>query len=70
MPFNVEETNLMCCFDTSSRSKLISEMKHLPLNDLDHEIAELLYYTVQKLEKMTDAEFDAQYIEPDEMLDD
>lgn len=70
MFFTVEETNLMCCFDTSSRSKLISEMKNLPLNDLDNEIAELLYYTVQKLEKMTDAEFDAQYIEPDEMLDD
>ena len=70
MFFNVEETNLMCCFDTSSRSKLISEMKNLPLNDLDNEIAELLYNTVQKLEKMTDAEFDAQYIEPDEMLDD
>jgi len=70
MFFTVEETNLMCCFDTSSRSKLISEMKNLPLNDLDNEIAELLYNTVQKLEKMTDAEFDAQYIEPDEMLDD
>ena len=70
MFFTVEETNLMCCFDTSSRSTLISEMKNLPLNDLDNEIAELLYYTVQKLEKMTDAEFDAQYIEPDEMLDD
>ena len=70
MFFTVEETNLMCCFDTSSRSKLISEMKNLPLNDLDNEISELLYNTVQKLEKMTDAEFDAQYIEPDEMLDD
>lgn len=70
MFFTVEETNLMCCFDTSSRSKLISEMKNLPLNDLDNEIAELLYNTVQKLEKMTDAEFDAQYIEPDEMFDD
>lgn len=70
MFFTVEETNLMCCFDTSSRSKLISEMKNLPLNDLDNEIADLLYNTVQKLEKMTDAEFDAQYIEPDEMFDD
>ena len=70
MFFTVEETNLMCCFDTSSRSKLISEMKNLPLNDLDNETAELLYKTVQKLEKMTDAEFDAQYIEPDEMIDD
>ena len=69
MFFNVEETNLMCCFDTSSRSKLIAEMKNLPLNDLDNEIAELLYKTVQKLEGMTDEEFDALYIVPDEMLD-
>ena len=69
MHFTVEETNLMCCFDTSSRSKLISEMKNLPLNDLDNEIAELLYKTVQKLEGMTDEEFDALYIVPDEMLD-
>ena len=69
MFFTVEETNLMCCFDTSSRSKLIFEMKNLPLNDLDNEIAELLYKTVQKLEGMTDEEFDALYIVPDEMLD-
>ena len=69
MFFTVEETNLMCCFDTSSRSKLISEMKNLPLNDLDNEIAELLYKTVQKLEGMTDEEFDALYFVPDEMLD-
>ena len=69
MFFTVEETNLMCCFDTSSRSKLISEMKNLPLNDLDNEIAELLYKTVQKLEGMTDEEFDALYIVPDEMVD-
>ena len=69
MFFTVEETNLMCCFDTSSRSKLISEMKNLPLNDLDNGIAELLYKTVQKLEGMTDEEFDALYIMPDEMLD-
>ena len=69
MFFTVEETNLMCCFDTSRRSKLISEMKNLPLNDLDNEIAELLYKTVQKLEGMTDEEFDALYIVPDEMVD-
>ena len=70
MFFTVEETNLMCCFDTSSRSKLISEMKNLPLNNLDNEMAELLYRTVQKLEGMTDAEFDEYYIVPDSLLDD
>lgn len=70
MFFTVEETNLMCCFDTSSRSKLITEMKSLPLKDLDTEMAELLYKTVQKLEAITDAEFDELYIMPDDMIDD
>lgn len=70
MFFTVEETNLMCCFDTSSRGKLIAEMKNLPLNDLDNEMAELLYKTVQKLEGMTDAEFDQYYIVPDSLLED
>lgn len=68
MFFTVEETNLMCCFDTSSRSKLTSEMKNLPLNDLDDEMAELLFKTVQKLEGMTDAEFDEYYIVPDSLF--
>ena len=70
MSFTVEETNLICCFDISSRSKLIAEMKTLPLNDLDDEMAELLFKTVQKLENMTDAEFDEYYIVPDSLLDD
>lgn len=69
MRFNVEEINLMCCFDTSSRSKLIAEMKSLPLNDLDDEMTELLYNTVRKLEEMSDAEFEAVYIAPDTMMD-
>lgn len=70
MFFTVEETNLMCCFDTSSRGKLIAEMKNLPLNDLNNEMAELLYKTVQKLEGMTDAEFDQYYIVADSLLED
>ena len=41
MFFTVEETNLMCCFDTSSRKRLIAEMKSLPINELDDEMAEL-----------------------------
>ena len=69
MTFNVEETNLMCCFDTSSRRKLIAEMKNLPLNELDEEMEELVFRTVQKLEAMSDAELDALYIAPDSMMD-
>ena len=48
MFFTVEETNLMCCFDTSSRSKLISEMKNLPINDLDNEMADWLEEYLKK----------------------
>ena len=68
--FTVEETNLMCCFNTSSRKRLIADMKSVTLNDMDGEIAELMYKTVRKLEAMTDAEFDELYIMPDSMMDD
>ena len=66
--FTVEELNLMCCFNTSSRKRLIDES--VTLNDMDGEIAELMYKTVRKLEAMTDAEFEELYIMPDGMVDD
>ncbi len=69
MMFTVEETNFMSYFDTSSRGALIHDMKTTPLNDLDDEMTEMLYRMVQRLEKMTDDEFDALYIAPDELLD-
>ena len=68
--FTVEEINLMCCFNTSSRKRLIDDMKSVTLNDMDGEIAELMYKTVRKLEAMTDAEFEELYIMPDGMVDD
>lgn len=68
MHFNVEETNLMCCFDTSSRGKLIAEMKNLPLNELGEEMEQIIFRTVQKLEAISDSEFDALYIAPDSMM--
>ena len=40
--FTVEEINLMCCFNTSSRKRLIDDMKGVTLNDMDGEIAELM----------------------------
>ena len=69
MMFTVEETNFMSYFDTSSREALIHDMNTTPLNDLDDEMAEMLYRMGQRLEKMTDDEFDALYIAPDELLD-
>ena len=69
MSFTVEETNFMSYFDISSRKALIHDMKTTPLNDMDDEMAEMLYSLVQRLEKMTDEEFDALYIAPDSLLD-
>ena len=68
--FTVEEINLMCCFNTSNRKRLIDDMKSVTLNNKDGEIVELMYKTVQKLEAMSDAEFDALYIAPDSVMDD
>ena len=68
--FTVEEINLMCCFITSSRKRLIDDMKGVSLTDMDGEIAELMYKTIRKLEAMTDTEFEELYIMPDGMVDD
>ena len=68
--FTAEEINLMCCFNTSSRKRLIDDIESVTLNNTDGEIAELMYKTVQKLETMSDAEFDALYIAPDSVMDD
>ena len=68
MKFTVEEINLMCCFDTSSRKRLIAEMKSLPIGELDDEMAELLFHTVRKLESISDEEFSELYIAPDSMM--
>ena len=48
----------------------LQSMKGVTLNDMDGEIAELMYKTVRKLEAMTDAEFEELYIMPDGMVDD
>lgn len=69
MMFTVEETNFMSYFDISSRKALIHDMKTTPLNDMDDEMAEMLYSLVQRLERMSDEEFGALYIGPDSLLD-
>lgn len=67
--FTVEEINLICIFDTSSRARLISEMKSLPLNGLDVEMQELLFRVVSKIEKMNDEEFSRCDFSPAEFMD-
>ena len=65
----VEETNLLCIFDTSNRAKLISKMKSVPLADLDDEMQQLLFGVVRKLEKMNDEEFSRYDFAPAEFMD-
>ncbi len=67
--FTVEETNVICVFDTSNRAKLISEMKSVPLADLDDEMQQLLFRVVHKLEKMNNEEFSRCVFAPAEFMD-
>ena len=67
--FTVEEINLICIFDTSSRANLLAEMKRLTLNDLDDEMQELLHRVVSKLEKMSNEEFSRCDFAPAEFMD-
>ena len=64
--FTIEELGLMCVFDTSSRDKLIEDLRG-SLDDADDpDMAELMGGVVDRLEAMTDAEFDALgLVEPD-----
>ena len=45
-------------------------LRVLPINELDDEMAELLFHTVRKLEGITDEAFAQLYIAPDSMMDD
>ena len=64
---NTAKTGLLT---VANRKRLIDDMKSVTLNDMDGEIAELMYKTIRKLEAMTDAEFEELYIMPDGMMDD
>lgn len=59
MMFTVEEENLCCVFDISSRTVLIGGIRDTMTDCEDMEILEIADSTLRKLEAMTDAEFDA-----------
>jgi len=62
--FTVEETNLICVFNTSSRHNLISELTAaIPLFE-EEELVEIAENTLAKLEKMSDLEFAALELYP------
>ena len=58
------------CYHGHSDALLVKAGSGVTLNDMDGEIAELMYKTVRKLEAMTDTEFEELYIMPDGMVDD
>ena len=55
--FTVEETNLICIFQSDSRAKVIEDihkaMKHID----DDELVELSVRVAEKLEKLSDEEY-------------
>lgn len=58
---NVEETNLMCIYNTGSRTGLLSELTEMKthLGKDETELLELTQSVIDKLNTMNDEEFDS-----------
>jgi hypothetical protein len=63
MDFTIEEVNLMCVFDTSSRERLISELTAAVFDEPD--MAEIAANILKKLNQMSDLEFAALELYPE-----
>ena len=57
--FTVEEINLMCIFNTSSRNELIFELIDAIDDFEDDELFEIAQNALNKVSKMSDADFAA-----------
>ena len=57
MRFSLEEINLMCIFDCSSRSGLIGDLEDAMEYVDDPEMLRLMEQTIEKLRRATDAQF-------------
>lgn len=59
--FTVEETNIMCIYNTGSRAGLISELTQMQthLEQDETELLELTQSVVDKLSAMSDDKFDS-----------
>ena len=63
--FTIEEVNLMCIFDTSSRDALVAEIT-AAISDFDEpELVEIAENVVTKLAKISDADFAALELYPE-----
>jgi len=63
--FTIEEVNLMCIFDTSSRDALISELEAAITHFNEPELTEIAEAVINKLSMMGDAEFAALALNPE-----
>lgn len=59
--FNVEEINLMCIYNTGSRTGLLSELTEMKtyLEKDETELLKLTQSAIEKLNTMSDEEFDS-----------
>ena len=63
-PFTVEEENLICIYDITDRSTLISNIKEAVPYFEEPELCEIAESALRKLEVMTDTEFSALTFQP------
>ena len=70
LAFTVEEENLICIFDMSSREALINDINEAMPYFEDNELREIACAAISKLERMTDAEFYGSIFSPDYMTTD
>ncbi|HRW97834.1 MAG TPA: transposon-transfer assisting family protein [Cyclobacteriaceae bacterium] len=65
--FSIEELNLMCIYDTGTRSGLIAELEKIALELApdDAELSELIQSALKKLTAMSDQEYGELILVPD-----
>ena len=65
--FSIEELNLMCIYDTGTRSGLIAGLEKigLELAPEDEELSELIQSALKKLTAMSDQEYGELILVPD-----
>ena len=56
-PFTVEETNLICIFQSNSRTKVVKDIHKAVGHIDDDDLVELSVRVVKKLENMSDEEY-------------
>ena len=59
MYFTVEEENLICLYHNADRRRTMAKL-HAALPDMDEEMRALARQTLDKLDTMSDADFEAQ----------